>query len=133
MITIEHTQRIAKILRDGKHIKSFPLSVVHCLEGITGKICDEFEKGLRLQDKYIKLTKKLIFPILLQDFYCELKKEEPYVFELTKGIEAVGCREVILRDGNRFELLLENGVKIKISELIFKFAIEVFPTVHSNY
>jgi len=133
MITIENTQRIAKILRDGKHVKSFPLSVSHCLIGLTGKICDEFKKGLRLQEKDIELTKHLIFPIMLQDFYETLKEKEPYVFERIVDIEVVGCREVVSRENNRFELCFSNGAKVKINDLLFKFAIEKLPTAYLNY
>lgn len=113
MIIIEKTQKIAKILRDGKHIKSFPLSISHCLTGITGKICDEFQKGLRLQQKDIEITKELIFPILLQDFLNVLQQEQKYVFELIVDSEVIGCREVISRENNRFELCFDNGAKVK--------------------
>jgi len=133
MITFENTQRITKLLVDGKHVKSFPLSISHCLQNITSKEVDKFDKSLRLKDKDITLISHLVFPILLQDFYLKLQKDEPYVFERVVDSSVTGCREVISRDGNRFELCFENNTKIKIDELLFRFAITKLPTAYLNY
>jgi hypothetical protein len=133
MITFEHTKRITKLLVDGKHKKSFPLIIGHCLDGITSKEVDKFHKSLRLKDSDIELILYIVFPILLNDFYTVLQKEQKYVFEQIKNSIVVGCRKVFGRDSERFEMCFENGTKIKIDELLFKFSIEKLPDAYLNY
>jgi len=132
MITFEKSTRNVKLLVDGKHIKSFPLAIEHCLSSITDKHIALFNKSKVLKDKDIEIIKHLVFPILLQDFYSELKKSEPYVFELTVNNSVKGVRFVNSKySGNRFELVLEKA-NLKISELLYTYG-DKLPEIHSNY
>jgi len=132
MKTFEKSTRIVKLLVDGKHIKSFPLAIEHCLLSITDKHIALFDKSKVLKGKDIEIIKHLVFPILLQDFYSELKKNEPYVFELVVNNSVKGVRFVNSKySGNRFELVLEKA-NLKISELLYTYG-DKLPEIHSNY
>jgi len=133
MITFEHTKRITRLLVDGKHKKSFPIAIGHCLGDITPAEIERFDKSLRLKNCDIDIISHIVFPILLEDFYTVLKKEEKYVFERIKNSIVIGCRKVNSRGGNRLELCFDNGTKIKIDELLFKFTIEKLPNAYLNY
>jgi len=133
MITFESTKRITKLLVDGKHRKSFPLVLDRCLNKIDINLVNKFEKSLRLKDKDVILISHIVFPYLLELFYKQLQKEEYYVFERIGNSIVVGCREVISRDGNRFELCLDNGLKIKIDELLYRFSIVKLTVAYLNY
>ena len=133
IITFEHTKRITKLLVNGKHKKSFPLIIGHCVDGITSKEVGKFHKSLGLKDSDIELISHIVFPILLNDFYTVLQKEQKYVFEQIKNNVVIGCRKVNSKEGSRFELCFDNGLKIKINKLLFKFAIEKLPTAYLNY
>lgn len=49
-------------------------------------------------------------------FKAELKKSEKYLFLLIKKAKPIDAREVIARDGKRFELVLDNNLKIKCTK-----------------
>lgn len=76
---------------------------------------------------------KLDFTKRLNATLGKIKKKEPYVFELVVKNKINGARYVNLKDGYRFELVYEDGVRIKIDEILFELCDNKLPEVFLNY
>ena len=76
---------------------------------------------------------KLSFDKRLKETLKKIKKKEPYVFELIKSKDVLGCRFVNLKDGYRFELVYVSGEKIKVDELLYELCDKKIEEVYLNY
>lgn len=73
------------------------------------------------------------FKKLLASRLKQIRKKEPYVFELVSGKKIKGSRIVNLRDGIRFELIYEPNISVKVTEMIYELCENKLPEIHSNY
>lgn len=130
-LKIHKSSRGHWVFINGKHKKTVPK-----------KYESVIEKGiamLGIKRKYLnpkerELLDKLLFADVLQGFLSELEKKEIHVYRLIKDIEPVAVRRVFSRHGqNRFELCLENKLKVKIPAKIYhKFPVKE-PDAYLNY
>ena len=103
-------------LRTLKSLKTIPLSY----------------KGNK--DEYVcKWFSKLKFETRYKETLKKINKKEPYVFELIVNNKIVGVRFVNLKDGYRFELVYEDGIKINIDEILFELHNNKLQEVFLNY
>ena len=116
---------------DGKHKKTIPYRYESVIEkGILNLSTDR--KYLNETEK--ELLNKLLFAEALQGFLDEIKEKEKHLFRLIKDVAPVGVRRVFSRHGqNRFELCLENKLKVKIpAKVYYKFPVKE-PDIYLNY
>jgi hypothetical protein len=85
------------------------------------------------QDFVVEWFSKLKFETRFKDTLKKIKKKEPYVFELIVNNKISGVRFVNLKESYRFELVYEDGVKIKIDELLFELYGNKLQEVFLNY
>ena len=112
--TVKNTEVVSTITL--KSLKTIPLSY-------KGNKTEFVEKW------YSKLNFNKSFLLTLKS----IRKKEPYVFELINKQQIKGVRIVEVKDGFRFELVYINGVKIKISEILYRLQDNKLPLVFLNY
>jgi len=130
----EYTNRVIKVFIDEKHVKSFPL----IFTGLVDKI--GFEKIKLMPSKRKSITQDdivflgmKVYKQLCLPFLHELLKNEKYVYELVEDKEILGTRKVESKYNPRYEMVFYNGVKLKVSMLLYKFCPNKLPTVNLNY
>jgi hypothetical protein len=122
MITFEKSKRGTKVFEDKKHIKTIPERYEKYFEQV------EIDKTKK------RLTGKERFSFEYLYFIALLEKNEKYVWELIKDAKPVATREVIVHDGSkRYELLYDNGKRIKIPTELYLYFDEKESTKYSNY
>lgn len=135
MKTVETTKRIAKVLIDGKHRKSFPLFIAGLIEKIPESEINKMSKGLRLNDKDRKISSPYIFDKIVYDYFEDIKREEPYVFELLSKSTVVGVRKVNTKFAeDKFEILMsDNNLSVKCPEYIYQFSNNKLTDINRMY
>jgi len=128
----EITKSGLKIYRitDKKHVKTIP--------AIYKPIAEEFvlkcnSKGIRLTDTERQLLSTYDFEVSVIDYLEDLELNEKYVYELVKNSKVISARKVQLRHSERFELVFENGTKLKCNESIYNQCENKSETVNLNY
>lgn len=129
------TQRVVKVFIDEKHRKSFPIFMEDLISTIPAEEICKMSKGMRLTDSDCRIASNFVFQGLVDIFLEDLKKEEKYIFELTLNNPIEGVRKVNERGFHtRFELCFKNNhVRIKCPEHLYRFSMDILPTVNSNY
>lgn len=115
----ETTAAGLKIYRssDKKHLKTIP----SVYEPIAKEFIEKCNTDkIRLSETERETLKTYDFQVGVFHFLKQLEVQEFYVFELVKNSKAISVRKVNQRnDISRFELVFENGVKLKINESLF--------------
>lgn len=128
----ELTKAGLKIYRisDKKHVKTIPSIYKPIAEDFILK-CDS--KGIRLTDTERHILSTYDFEVGVFDYLEDLQNNEKYVFELVKNSKVISARKVQLRYSDRFELIFENGVKLKCNESLYLLCDNKSETINSNY
>lgn len=71
--------------------------------------------------------------IEFKKFKEQLKTSEKHLFLLIKTAKPIDAREVITRDGKRFELVLNNNLKIKCTKKLALLFNKEPKIIYSNY
>jgi hypothetical protein len=100
-----------------KHLKTIPCFYEPIAKDFILK-CDLTKKRLNQSER--EVLKTYDFEVSVFSFLKELEKSEKYVFELVENAKAVEVRKVNQRaEAPRFELVFDNGVKLKINESFY--------------
>ena len=128
----EQTKAGLKIYRitDKKHVKTIPSFYKPIAEDFILK-CNSGK--IRLTDTERHLLSAYDFEVNVILFLEELRQHEKYVFELVESAKAVSVRKVQLRHSERFELIFDNGVKLKCSEILYNLCQNKSDTAKLNY
>ncbi|MFV5702218.1 hypothetical protein ACM55F_10130 [Flavobacterium sp. XS2P12] len=126
-LTMVRQQRGTKVLVDGTHLKTVPLKFETFVK-------NHFD-NLNLQKKRLDEEERSIFNAALEfEKYKEkISKSEPLLYVLIEKTYPVDAREVITRDSRRFELVLDNNLKVKCPEKIYLLFATKPNVIHSNY
>lgn len=130
----QKTERIIKVLIDDKHKKSFPLYMENYVELIPSDEILKMSKGMRLTDSDYLIAHPFVYNELKKDFLDNIKKSEPYAYDIVKNAKAVGVRKINLKysDGY-YELFFDNNISMKCPEYLFKYSANKMPTINRNY
>lgn len=117
-------------ISDKKHVKTIPaiykpIAEDFILKCTAGKI--------RLSEAERQMLSAYDFEVNVIEYLDELRKNEKYVFELVQNAKAISCRKVSLKDSERFELIFDNGVKLKCNESLYLLCQNVSEPANSNY
>lgn len=128
----EQTKAGLKIYRitDKKHVKTIP--------AIYKPIAEDFilrcnSEKIRLTEAERELLSTYDFEVNVFSYLEELRHYEKYVFELVQNAKVISARNVLLKDSERFELIFDNGVKLKCNESLYSLCQNKSDTINSNY
>lgn len=128
----ELTKAGLKIYRitDKKHIKTIPAIYEPIAEDFILKCTSD---KIRLTDTERHILSIYDFEVGVFAYLKDLENNERYVFELVKESKVISARKVQLRHSDRFELIFENGVKLKCNESLYLLCNNKSETINSNY
>lgn len=121
-----------KIYNADKHVKT--VSQVY-EEVLADDLIQEItkEKKIRVSESDRNILDRALKDTFIPKYLERLKKEEKYVYELVENATVTGVREVKTKGENRYELVFDNEVKLKIPAEIYHVHDMKLPTVHLNY
>jgi hypothetical protein len=127
-ITFQKNGRGIKVFIGTTHMKTIPTKLLQPFKEQSNKI--NFDNKKRITAEERKMLHGYIF---YAKWLEKLRKTEKHLWLLIKDHYPVGTRNVITKDNERFELVLDNNLKIKCPEKIY-LAFTVEPNIiHSNY
>ena len=128
-VTIKTLTRGVKIFVDGKHKKTLPKKIFHHLKPAE-VLALSFEKK-RLTPAERKEVHSIIqFRVWTQ----KIESSEKYLYNLIKDAKPVTRRVVTTTTGNRFEIILDNKIKLKVPEKTYlAIDLPIAATTYSNY
>lgn len=126
-LTLVRQERGTKVLVDGTHLKTVPFKFETFVK-------NHFD-NLNLQKKRLNDEERNIFNAALEfeKWKEKISKSEPHLYVLIEKTYPVDTREVITRDSKRFELVLDNNLKVKCPEKIYLLFTTKPNIIHSNY
>lgn len=109
------SERGTKVLADDKHIKTIPKFLCSVFVANAPNINFD-KKRLSIEERKL-LTRNLLY----QEYLKKLKTSNPHLYDLIKNTTPTAARKVITPDKERYELQLDNGLKISCpSARLFK-------------
>ena len=81
----------------------------------------------------MEILSPIVYPLIVKDFLNSLKEREKLVHELICKAKHIGIRKVESKAGNRYELVFDNKLKVKIPSDYFRFCNKKIKTVYLNY
>ena len=127
-ITFQKNGRGIKVFIGTTHMKTIPAYLLQPFKEQSNKI--NFDKKKRITDE----ERKMLYGYILYAKWLEkLRKTEKNLWLLIKDHCPVGTRKVITKDNERFELVLDNNLKIKCPEKIYLAFTVKTNIIHSNY
>lgn len=125
-IALEKTQNRTYLKRSGKRVKIIPKQFL--------KIPTRVINRAIVENKKLRLSSLEKFNLKYIVFKENLKKTEPYIFQLIEKLEVMEVRKVTIRDQQipRYEAVFNNSYYIKISKSLY----DLHPnksTKHSNF
>lgn len=127
------TKRIIKVYINDKHAKSLPLYLKPALSKVKVYVFEMANKRKTLNDTEVKSISEIVFPVLVDCYLLLLKENEKYLWELIYRHKPVGCREVVTKNGKRYELVFSNNLKIKCDFNLYKFCNNKLEKAYLNY
>lgn len=125
---LEPQQRGVKVVVDGKHIKTLPTKLGKFFTACANKI--EFDKKRLTPKERLTLDTYLKY----QNWIDKLAVSEKHLHKLIKDAYPVATKHVVTKDGERYELVLDNKMKIKCPESIYHlFTEKPNKITHSNF
>lgn len=126
-LKIVRQQRGVKILVDGEHLKTVPFR-------FEGFVKNHFDK-LNLERKRLNDEERKIFLAAYEfaKFLSKIETNEKHLHRLIATAYPVDARQVITKEGKRFELVLDNNLKIKCTEKMYFIFSTTSNVIHSNY
>lgn len=115
---------------DGKHKKTISSNYESAFKKNIDKI--NFDKKY-LQDAEKDLLDEWYFNDLFSEFNKELKIVQPLIAKLVEKANVKGVRFVNSKNGDRYELCFDNGIKIKCNRKIYLQHPNKLETVYLNY
>lgn len=122
MYTFENTKSGLKVYKEGKHVKTIPSKY----ESVFDPLSISYDKK--------RLNNSERFNLEHAYFMKILSISEKYVYELFKDSKPVIAREVKNRiDETRYEMLYDNGKRLKITLELYRMFEEKDMLHYSNY
>lgn len=117
-----------KVLVNGLHMKTIPEKLLQPFKEQNIRIAFDKKKRITAEER------KMLHGYLMYAQWLEkLRKTEKHLWLLIKDHYPVGTRNVITKDNERFELVLDNNLKIKCPEKIYLAFTVKTNIIHSNY
>jgi hypothetical protein len=107
------SKRGTKVLDDKKHVKTIPTKYAPVFEKVNSKMT--FDKKRLNPDERNTLEIQLHYKKWLE----KLSSNERHLFELLKNATPIAARRVHSHSGERLEIVLDNGMKIKSTSVRF--------------
>lgn len=127
-ISYQKNGRGIKVFIGTTHMKTIPKKLLLPFKKQHSKI--DFDKKKRITAE----ERKMLHTYILYAKWLEkLRKTEIHLWVLVKDHYPVETRKVITHDNERFELVLDNNLKIKCPEKIYLAFTEKTNIIHSNY
>lgn len=127
-ITFQKNGRGIKVFIGTTHMKTIPAYLLQPFKEHHGKI--DFDKKKRITAE----ERKLLHSYLIYSKWIEkLKTTEKHLYQLIAKAYPIETRKVITQDNERFELVLDNNLKIKCPEKIYLAFTVKTNIIHSNY
>ena len=128
------SKRIVKVLIDDKHRKSFPLFMADYIQLIPADTIFRLSKGMRLTDKDKESVSQYVYNSMVAKYLIDLKKSEPYVYDVIKNADIVGSRKINLKySPSYYETLFNNEISVKCPDYIFEYSTNKLQTINRNY
>jgi hypothetical protein len=118
------------IFIDGKHKKTVPKKYENIVQKYLAKL--DFKRKY-LSDNETKILELHYFKENLKEYLKTLKTKEKHLHQLIAKSKPVGVRFVYSKNGNRFELVFDNNIKIKCSKKLFNLHPIKLEDAHLNY
>lgn len=127
-ITFQKNGRGIKVYVGTTHMKTIPVKLLEPFKEQYNKI--NFDKKKRIAPE----ERKMLHGYVLYAKWLEkLRTTEKNLWLLIKDHYPVETRKVITKDNERFELVLDNNLKIKCPEKIYLAFTVNTNIIHSNY
>lgn len=127
-ISFQKNGRGIKVFIGTTHMKTIPAKLLQPFKEQHSKI--DFDKKKRITSA----ERKMLHGYILYAKWLEkLRKTEKHLWLLIKEHYPVETRKVITKDNERFELVLDNNLKIKCPEKIYLAFTVKTNIIHSNY
>lgn len=118
------------IFIDGKHKKTVPAKYENIVLKHLAKL-DFKRKYLSVQETEILDT--VFFKNSFKEFLKSIKTKEKYLYQLIASSQPIAVCFVYSKNGNRYELVFDNNIKIKCSKKLFNLHPTKHEPVHLNY
>lgn len=127
-ISFQKNGRGIKVFIDTTHMKTIPVKLLQPFKEQYNKIAFDKKKRITAEER------KMLHGYLMYAQWLEkLRKTEKHLWLLIKDHYPVGTRNVITKDNERFELVLDNNLKIKCPEKIYLAFTVKTNIIYSNY
>ncbi len=127
MTSYERKTRVIFVFVDGTHKKTINIKLLKAFIYHEKKIVFNDRKRLSTREK------ELLNSYYLYHQWCDdMKIQQPHLYTLIHHAYPIGSRKVLSHNLQRYELLLNNSLKVKCTETLHN-AFEKFPTTYSNY
>lgn len=127
-ITFQKNGRGIKVYVGTTHMKTIPAKLLEPFKEQSNKI--NFDKKKRITPEERKMLRGYV---LYAKWLEKLRATEKNLWLLIKDHYPVETRKVITKDNERFELVLDNNLKIKCPEKIYLAFTVKTNIIHSNY
>lgn len=127
-VSYDNTGRGIKVLVNGVHMKTIPVLLLESFKNHYNKIT--FDKKRRITPEERKLLHSYLVYL---KWIRKLRKTEKHLYQLIKEAYPVATRKVIALDSERFELVLDNNLKVKCPEKIYLMFTTKPNIIHSNF
>lgn len=125
--SFEPQQRGTKVIVDQNHVKTIPTKLSKFFEKCSTKITFE-KKRLTAHER-----KTLETYLQYQNWIDKLAISEKHLYQLIKDAYPVSTQHVISHNTERFELVLDNKMKVKCPEKIYLLFTTKPNVIHSNF